>query len=92
MAARGVVSLKFIVDFSRRAQLLFQIVGADQGRGTVELVKFLDFLWNRDIAVGAVQLLLCQLVAEDGTQVLDSDGLHGGGVEQWIVLFLQVSP
>lgn len=43
VAARGVVSLKFIVDFGRRAQLLFQIVGADQGRGTVELCKIPGF-------------------------------------------------
>ena len=82
----GVVALKFVVNLCRGVQRFFQLIGADQGGGTVHFVHVLHSLGNVDVLRGAVQLLLCQFLAENGEQVLQCDGLQGAGVEHGVRL------
>ena len=58
------------------------------GAGTIEFVKVQHGLRYVDELVGVVELLLRELVAEHGGEVLLDAGLHGRGVEQRLGLVL----
>ena len=90
MRARGVVALKLVVDLSGGLELLLQAVGAHQGSGTVHLVEGADLLGDLHEGRGIVQLLLDQLVAEDGAEILVGHGLKGLGIEQGGGLILHI--
>ena len=90
MGARGVVALELVVDLGGSLQLLLQAVGAYQGRRAVHLVEGADLLGNLNVGGGIVQLLLDQLVAEHGAQVLVGHGLKCLGVEKRCGLILHV--
>ena len=90
VAAAGVVALKFVIDFGRGLQPLLQAVGPHQRGGAVHPVKAADFLGNREIRGGVVQLLPDQLVAEDRGELLGRHGLVRAGVEQGRRLVLHV--
>ena len=90
--AGGVVPLKLVVDLGGGAQGLLQKLRVDQGRGPVHLVEVQNLPGNVEIGGGVVQLLLDQLVAEHGPQLLEGHGLMGGGVQQGGRLVFHVGP
>lgn len=92
MAAGGVVALEFAVDLCGRAQFLFEIVGADERRGTEGFVIFHNLIGNIDIAGCGIKLLLCKLLAEDRIQLFELQGLHGPRVQKWSGLLLHIGP
>ena len=92
MAAAGVVALELVVNLCRGVQFLLQTVGPYQGSGTVHLVKVLNLLGNRDVAIVVIQLLFYQFPAEDRLQLLGGHGLMCGGVQQGSRLLFHVCP
>ena len=83
MAAGGVVALELVVDLSRCAQLLFEVVSTDEGRWTEHLVEVLYLLWDVDIRCSLVKLLLYQLIAENVAKLLSGAGLACCRIYQW---------
>ena len=92
MAAARIVSLKFIVDLSRRIQLLFQTVRTHKRRRPVHLVEIQNFLRDIDIGIRVVQFLSRQLVTEHFPQLLESNRLQSAGVQQRCGLILHIGP
>ena len=90
MAAGGIVAFKLVIDLRRCAELFLQAVGPDQRRRTVHLVEIADLLRDGDIRRVVVQLLLDQLVTENGAQIVEAHGLAGAGVDQRRGLVLHV--
>ena len=82
VAAGGIVAFKLVIDLRRRAELFLQAVGPDQRRRTVHLVEIADLLRDGDIRRVVVQLLLDQLVTENGAQIVKAHGLAGAGVHE----------
>ena len=92
VGAGGVIALKLVVNFRGGLELFLQAVGPDQGGGTVHLVEVTDLLGNRNIGGVVVQLLLDQLVAEHGPQVVEAHGGAGTGIQQGRGLGLHIRP
>lgn len=90
MAAGGVIALEFAVDLCGRAQFLFEIVGADERRGTEGFVIFHNLIGDIDIAGCGIKLLLCKLLAEDRIQLFELEGLHRPRVQKWSGLLLHI--
>ena len=63
--SRRVVSFEFVINMGGSPQFFFQAVSSYQGRRTVHFIKVPDFLGNVEIRRCIVQLLFCQLSAED---------------------------
>ena len=82
MTAGGVVALELIIDVRRRAELLFQAIGAHQRRRAEHFIKITDLVGNGDERRRVVQLLLGQLAAEHAAELFKRHGLAGSGVEQ----------
>ena len=90
VAAARVVAFELVVDVGRSAESLFQEVGADQRRRTVHLVERENVFGNRNVWRVVVEFLLDEFVAEHGTQVFETHGLAGAGVQQRGGLLLHV--
>ena len=90
MASTGVVSFELIVDLCRGSQLLLKAVCPNQRGRAVHLVEVPDFLWNLDIWSGVVQLLLCQLLAEDRGKLLKLKRLVCARVQERCRLVLHI--
>ena len=92
VAAGGVVALKLVVDLSRSVQRLLQIVRAAQWRRTVQLIHIEHRLGNINVAGVVVQLLVRQLLTEDGIQRFFRQRLMRARMNQRVRLFLHVRP
>ena len=91
VASGCVVSLKLIINFCRGSQLFLKAVCPYQRGWPVHLVEVPDFLWNLDIWSGVIQLLLCQLLAENRGKLLQLKRLMCARVEQRCRLVLHIS-
>ncbi len=49
MAARSIITFKFVIDMCRGVQRFFQTVSSRQRRWTVHFIKVPDFFWNINI-------------------------------------------
>ena len=92
VAAGGVVTLKLVVNLSWGAQRFLQIVRAAQRRRTVQLIHIEHRLGNINVAGVVVQLLVRQLLAEDGVQRFFRQRLMRTRMNQRVRLFLHVRP
>ena len=90
MAAGGIVALEFVIDLRRGSELFLEAVRAHQRRRAVHLVEITDLLRDGDIRRVVVQLLLDQLVTENGAQIVKAHGLAGAGVHERRGLILHV--
>ena len=86
MGTGGVVPLKLVVDPGRGIQGLLQLVSPNQRGRAVHLIDVLNGFRNIHIGGGAIQLLAGKLLAEDGGEVVHTQGPEGTGVEQRIGL------
>ena len=73
-------ALEFIIDLCRGAELFLEAIRAHQRRRAVHLVEIADLLRDGDIRRVVVQLLLDQLVTENGAQIVKAHGLAGARV------------
>ena len=92
VAAGSVVALKFVVDFRRRIQRLFEIVRPDKRRRAENAVKILYLFRNVDIAVSRVEFLITQFLTEDRQQIVPADRLMGARMQVGIGLLLHIRP
>ena len=92
MAARGIIALEFIVDFGRRAERFFQMIGAHERRRTVGAVIFPDGFRDGKKRGGVIQFLLNQLITENTGQFRGRHGLMGAGIQQGSGLVLHIGP
>ena len=90
VAAGGIVALEFVIDLRRGSELFLEAVRAYQRRRTVHLVEIADLLRDGDIRRVVVQLLLDQLVTENGAQIVKAHGLAGARVHERRGLILHV--
>ena len=86
MGTGGVGTLKLVINFSGRAQLPFQIIGAGQGRRAVHPVKIEDSGWNVYKRIRLVQFLIDKRVAEYRRQIRFDAGLQRSRMKHGIGL------
>ena len=92
VAARGVVALEFVIDFGGCAEFFFEVVRANQRRGTVNFIHFLHFFGNVDIPRGVVHFLMCQFLTEYGVQIRFCGGFARGGIDHRVGQFFHIRP
>ncbi len=81
MRAEGIGRLVLEIDMGGCAEGLLQVVGSHQRCGTVELILVEHLLGDVDPGMLSVEFLHAALSGEDVCQVVNAEGLLGGGVD-----------
>ena len=81
MTAHGAYALVLEIDVCRRAESLFQTVGANQRRGAIVFIHVSYGFGDMDPRIHLIHLLTCQFFGKDGEQVFCAQRLLSCRVE-----------
>ena len=91
MGTGRVVAFEFVENLRGRTESLFEELRVHERGRTVHPVEFAHRFGNRNITVGGIELLPCQLDREHRRKVVHRHRLERGGVEHRRMVGLHVS-